>query len=85
MRQSQQVLEWKREAQQETKRADLLRVLTVRFNGPVPADLGNSIAEMSDLKELDRWFDAALQIDSLDAFRATIGGSPAPPPNGSGE
>jgi hypothetical protein len=85
VRESQQVLEWKREAQVETTRKKLMRAIQVRLKGGLPEDLAASIEGMTDLAELDRWFDAALQVDSLDAFRATVGGSAAAPPNGSGE
>jgi hypothetical protein len=77
MRQSQQVLEWQREARIETelqtRRADLLEALEVRFQS-VPEDLARIIAELTDLAELRRWFRAALQADSLNAFRAAVQG-----------
>ena len=75
MRESQQVLEWQREARTEaelqTRRADLLEALEIRFRS-VPEDLARLIAELTDRAALRRWFRAALQADSLDAFRAAV-------------
>ena len=75
MRESQQVLEWQREARIEaelqTRRADLLEALEIRFRS-VPQDLARLIAELTDLAALRRWFRAALQADSLDGFRAAV-------------
>jgi hypothetical protein len=76
MRQSQQVLEWQEEARHETRieraRRYILRALQKRFQGPVPADLTERIESLTDLDELDRWFDASQTADSLAAFRAAV-------------
>ncbi len=72
VQQSQTVLKWQREAQVELLRGKLRRVLEVRTAAPLPEDLGGTIAEMTDLGELDRWFEAALHADSYDAFRVAV-------------
>lgn len=68
MRESQQVLEW----QAETRRADLLRLLQLRFKMPVPGDLAAAVEVLNDMEELSRWFDAAATAASLDDFRTTV-------------
>jgi hypothetical protein len=78
--QSLQVLEWQAEAekrglargQAEAKVAGLLHVLTKRFRA-VPADVERSIRATSDLEQLDRWLDAALDAATLTAFRQKAG------------
>jgi hypothetical protein len=72
MWQSQVIREWKTEARLEEKRNDLLKVLRVRFPPEVPADLARRIEETTDLDLLTRWFDAALSIPTLDAFRSNL-------------
>jgi hypothetical protein len=47
-------------------------VLTKRFRA-VPADVERSIRETSDLEQLDRWLDAALDTPTLTAFRQKAG------------
>jgi hypothetical protein len=76
MQQSQQVLEWQEEARQETKieraREYILRALQKRFQTPVPSDVKARVESMTDLDELDRWFDASLTATSLEGFRAAV-------------
>ena len=76
MLQSQQVLEWQEEARQETRieraRRYVLRALEKRFQAPVPSDLVARIEALTDLDELDRWFDATLTAASVEAFRAAV-------------
>jgi hypothetical protein len=79
MKQSQQVLEWQHEAEAGCLRSVVLRALELRTHAPVPPDLAEAVARLTNLDELSRWFDAALTADSLDAFRLAIG-RPAPPP-----
>jgi hypothetical protein len=66
VRESQQVLEW----QAEARRADLLRVLAKRCKAPVPSDLAAAIQATQDRDLLSRWFDAALEVNTFDDFRA---------------
>ena len=81
MRQSQQVLEWQREAAREAAneanlnrtRTLLLRALELEFGSPVPPDLAAAVNQLEDINELDRWFDVAHTTSSLDAFRAAVG------------
>lgn len=77
MQQSQQVLEWQKEATTEANlnrtRTLLLRALGFQFGSPVPADLVTTISGLQDIDELDRWFDIAHTAPSLDAFRAAVG------------
>ncbi len=73
------VEEWKAKARREEKRTDLLKVLRSRFRTEVPADLKQVIEQEADLEVLSRWFDAALEQPSLEAFRGTIQGDRATP------
>ncbi|MGH7174422.1 MAG: hypothetical protein ACRELG_29500 [Gemmataceae bacterium] len=72
VRVSQQVQEWQNEAELKRLRADLLRVLEKHGNGPVPKDLAEAIQTTEDLNLLSRWFDAALDANSFDEFRAAL-------------
>jgi hypothetical protein len=73
MKRSRIVLEWQREAAVETKRADVLRTLQVRFGGPVPPDITQVIENQNEITTLDTWFDRALTASSLDEMRPTLG------------
>jgi hypothetical protein len=66
VRESQQVQEW----QAEARRADLLRALEKRCKAPVPSDLAEAIQAAQDMDLLLRWFDAALEANTFDDFRA---------------
>lgn len=68
MSESQVVLEW----QLTRARADLLRVLQLRFVKEVPADLKVAIERMTDPDVISRWFAAAVTAPSLDAFREAV-------------
>jgi hypothetical protein len=72
VRQSQQVMEWQEEARVETRRADLLCALQLRFRTEVPADLVEAVNSLTDLNELQRWFAASQTADSLETFRAAV-------------
>jgi hypothetical protein len=86
VKQSQQVLEWQRQARQEGQergrleqnRSIVLRLLQLRF-GVVPVDIATAVNEITDLAVLDRWVDAAATVVDLAAFRAAISLHPAPP------
>ncbi len=53
-------------------RADLMVVLQRRCRGPIPADLSSAIESQTDVSELDRWFLAALDVNSFAEFRNAI-------------
>ena len=72
MRESTIVAEWKAEGITETKRADLLRLLELRFGTPVPADLDSAIGTEADLRVLALWFDRAILAASLEEFRGSM-------------
>jgi hypothetical protein len=72
VRVSQQVLEWQNEAVLKTQRANLLRVLEKRGKGPVPTDLAAAIQATEDMNLLSRWFDAALEANSIEEFRTAV-------------
>jgi hypothetical protein len=72
VRVSQQVQEWQNEAELKRQRANLLRALEMRGKGPVPSDLAEAIQATGDMDLLSRWFDAALQANSFDEFRAAV-------------
>jgi len=76
MKESQTMLGWIRKGQEEgrleAKRADLLRVLRVRFRAEVPSDLRAAVEGTNDLNILDRWMDAAATAASLTDFRSAM-------------
>jgi hypothetical protein len=61
----------KGEAKGEAKgKADaLLHVLERRFAGGPPAELQSAIRTTTDLEQLDRWLDLAIEVPSLDEFQ----------------
>lgn len=73
------VREWKDEARVEVQQNNLLRVLRKRFPPEVPADLAEIIQQTQDLAILSRWFDAALDAPSLEAFRGLAQARPGTP------
>jgi len=70
LRVSQQVLEWQAEARVETQQASVLRLLEKRCKAAVPADIAAVIRGTQDMATLSRWFDAAVDVNSFDEFRA---------------
>ncbi len=77
---SQVIREWKAAGRVEQQRGALLRALRLRFPPEVPADLGRTIEQTTDLDVLTRWFDAALTVPTLDAFRSAIQPPATPSP-----
>jgi hypothetical protein len=67
--QSLQVLEWRAQA----KADDLFRVLGKRFPPGATPDLERSIRQTTDVEQLDRWLDAALDAATLTALRHKAG------------
>jgi hypothetical protein len=67
---SQQVPEWQAIAELRLQRANLVRVLEKRCKAPVPSDLAGAIQATQDMNLLSRWFDAALEANTFDEFRA---------------
>jgi hypothetical protein len=74
---SQVVEEWRAEGRAEGRaealRANLLRVLEVRFAAGVPAELVTAVNAQKDPATLDSWFDRALTAGSLDEVRSAFG------------
>ncbi len=71
------VREWRDKARAEESRTDLLKVLRKRLAPEGAGDLEQVIQQTTDLGLLRRWFDAALDAPSLEAFRTAIA-PPAP-------
>lgn len=71
------VAEWiaqgKVEGRIAEKRADLLRLLHLRFSEPVAAEVVPTIEAQTDREILSGWFDAAVTAPSWEEFRATVG------------
>jgi hypothetical protein len=84
VRQLEIVREWRDEGRAEgrleEKRNDLLTVLRKRFPPEVPSDVTQSIQQTTDLDTLSRWFDAALDVPSLDGFRNAMQSAPGRTP-----
>jgi hypothetical protein len=62
-------LELQARAKVEERAEALLRLLELRFQTLVPADLEALIRGSTNLEQLSRWFDEAVTVESLDAFR----------------
>jgi hypothetical protein len=64
----------------EEKRNALLKVLQLRFQTELPADLAQVIQQTAELEVLSGWFDAALLAPSLEAFASAVRPVPPSPP-----
>lgn len=64
--------EGKAEGKVEGEAKALLRLLERRFSMLVPADLATTIQATRDIAQLDRWFDAAIDVATLDEFRRSV-------------
>jgi hypothetical protein len=80
VRESQIILGWKREGRQEGEvekaRTYLLRLIQAKFENPVSETLRLAIEGTNDLDTLDRWFDAALSLNTLPEFRSAMTAPP---------
>ncbi|MBW3596289.1 MAG: hypothetical protein KY475_03330 [Planctomycetes bacterium] len=84
VQQSQQVLEWQREARQEGikegfkegRKEAIRRVLQRRFPDAATAKTLARVNALNDADEIDRLFDAALEAASFDAFQQQIDKKP---------
>jgi hypothetical protein len=56
----------------EARRADLLEVIRVRLQDPVPESVRVAVEGTNDPVTLDRWFKAALRSNTLAEFRAAM-------------
>jgi hypothetical protein len=74
MRESQQVMEWQREARQEGRLEMLLQLLQVQFGSTLPESLVAEIRSMEDEQTVSRWLEAALRSPTLDDFRTRVNG-----------
>lgn len=72
MIESQVVLEWINQGKVASRAEDLLRLLQKRFPPGAPVDLAAAIKASQDPETLSRWFDAALDADTLDDFRKAL-------------
>ncbi len=66
------LMEGRAEGRAEGERRAVLRVLARRF-GPVPERIGERLAEITELPRLEELLDAAVTIESLEAFAALLG------------
>jgi hypothetical protein len=60
------------EERRDTRRADILRVLTARFGSPGVAEVAAALHEVEDLELLDRLIDRAATCSGVDEFRAAL-------------
>jgi hypothetical protein len=67
----QEVYQWERPILLETKRADLLRVLTRKF-GTLAEDLREAIQAIQNPEQFEQLLDAAIDASSLEAFRLNL-------------
>jgi hypothetical protein len=57
------------EGRAEGTAATLIHILERRFSGQMPVDLNTAIQGTSDLAQLERWVDLALEVVSVAEFR----------------
>jgi hypothetical protein len=56
----------------ETRRADILRVLSTRFREEPPADLSSALDAVEDVGRLETLLDVAVMCPDVDDFRAAL-------------
>jgi hypothetical protein len=56
----------------EARRADLLEVIRVQLQDPVPESVRVAVEGTNDPGTLERWFKAALTANTLAEFRAAM-------------
>jgi hypothetical protein len=76
MKESQYIRGWlnegKKEGIVEARRADLLKVLQLRLNDPIPDEVFLAVEGTNDPHTLDRWLGAAVQAGTWAEFRASM-------------
>ncbi len=76
MQESQVIRGWinrgKLEGSVETRRADVLTVVRMRLQDPVPEAIRLAVEGTNDLAMLERWFEAAVQAQTLADLRAAM-------------
>jgi hypothetical protein len=60
------------EGRLQARREDLLLVLRTRFSPELPFDLVQAVNSSMNLEQLSRWFQAALERPSLEAFCSAV-------------
>jgi hypothetical protein len=81
MQQSQQVLEWQREAEIRQMQSVILEGINRRFRVDASGDLRESIEGSTDLAQLRQWCNSLFEADTFDAFRAALGLNTSPGPS----
>ncbi len=73
IRESQGVPEWMAMGEINGGIESLLRLLTMRFGPGMPVDLEDAIRATSSEIQLRSWFELALKMTTLEAFRQAAG------------
>jgi hypothetical protein len=80
MKESQTILGWMREGKEkgivEAHRADVIDLIRLRFQDPVPEPLRLAIEGTNDPDTLRRWLRAAATSTTLEELRATMRAAP---------
>lgn len=76
MQQSPVVLEWQAQAAEQatlkTKATDILKALEFRLHRKPPLAVAEKVKATTDLELLERWFKAAVTVDSMKEFRELL-------------
>jgi hypothetical protein len=76
VKESQLILGWiekgRREGELRIQRTYLQQAVRARLADPVPENVRAAIEGTSDMSILDRWFDAALVVSTLEELRAAM-------------
>jgi hypothetical protein len=73
MERSPVTLEWEARGELRASRAKLLRVLEVVLKQVPPAEVVGAVQAQEDLETLDRWFDQALTVSTVEGARTAVG------------
>jgi len=68
VKRSEQVMEW----QAEAKADDVIKILRLRFRTELPMEVEQRVRASTDLEQLDRWLQAAVQARTLNKFRQAL-------------
>jgi hypothetical protein len=67
------IMEWEERGRLKDKRESLLRLLEIRFNQSIPADVLQAVQQQIDRAILSQWFDESVLARDMDAVRHVIG------------
>lgn len=70
--QSYHIQKWKNEAVLESVKENVLRLLTVRWQQPIPKEIHDAVGAQTDAATLSQWLYLIVQVNSLKEWQSAI-------------